>query len=96
MQRQVITRLNNLMEMQDDLFMDLSTCDFKYQPPPCYFYEQPIPAFVRSEKKVGRKGKKGAANKTMNMTEEESWNKGSELYAKNPSYFRRLDTKVKK
>lgn len=74
-----------------------SLCDTKYQPPPSYFHYFPIPPFMKSEKKVGRKSKKGKKEpkeKSVSFNEDENWELGSKICSKNPVYFRRLDATV--
>lgn len=97
LQKQVLKRLGNLIYLQSELSTLFTLCDTKYQPPPCYFQHFPVPPFVRIEKKVGRKGKKGkkgTAEKSLSLSETESWELGSLICSKNPMYFRRLDAMV--
>ncbi|XP_033215963.1 Fanconi anemia group D2 protein isoform X2 [Belonocnema kinseyi] len=97
MQRQVLKRLDNLMWLQGEFQMALSMCDTRYQPPQAYFHYFPPKPFIKVDRKSSKKGKKGAADKTQQsgtIPEWESFDLGSLLTSKNPTYFRRLDTKV--
>lgn len=75
-----------------------SLCDAKYQPPPCYFHQFPVPPFVRTEKKIGKKGKKKSKDKSNNestsFNETDNWKLGSIICSKNPIYFRQFDATV--
>lgn len=74
----------------------LTLCDTKYQPSPCYFHYFPTPPFIKTEKKISKKGKKSKkGNKSASLeTKNESWETGSALCSKNPVYFRQFDAKV--
>ncbi|XP_054004824.1 Fanconi anemia group D2 protein homolog isoform X1 [Hylaeus anthracinus] len=97
LQKQVLQRLDNLIYLQTELSTLFSLCDTKYQPSPCYFHHFPLPHFVKIEKKVGRKGKKGkkvSPEKSTSFSETRSWELGSLICSKNPTYFRRLDATI--
>ncbi|XP_076664603.1 fancd2 [Andrena cerasifolii] len=97
LRKQVLKRLGNLIYLQSELSTLFTLCDTKYQPPPCYFQHFPVPPFVRIEKKVGKKGKKGkkgTTEKSLSLSETESWELGSLICSKNPMYFRRLDAMI--
>ena len=97
MQRQVLKRLDMLMHMQGEFQILLSMCDTRYSPPLAYFHNFPAKPFIKVEKKSTKKGKKGAAEKSHTgiIPEWETFDLGSLLSSKNPSYFRQLDAKVK-
>lgn len=85
------------MWLQGEFQMALSMCDTRYQPPQAYFHYFPPKPFVKVDRKSSKKGKKGAVDKTQQsgtIPEWESFDLGSLLTSKNPTYFRRLDTKV--
>ncbi|KZC11603.1 PREDICTED: Fanconi anemia group D2 protein homolog [Dufourea novaeangliae] len=97
LQKQILQRLDNLIHLQRELSILFSLCDTKYQPAPCYFHYFPVPSFIRIEKKIAEKGKKGkkrAAEKSISFSEDENWEFGSLICSKNPMYFRKLDAKV--
>ncbi|XP_029048341.1 Fanconi anemia group D2 protein homolog isoform X1 [Osmia bicornis bicornis] len=97
LQKKVLQRLDNLIYLQSKLSMMLSLCDTKYQPPPSYFHYFPIPPFMKNEKKVGKKSKKGKKEpkkKSVSFNEDENWELGSKICSKNPVYFRRLDATI--
>ncbi|XP_003701839.3 fancd2 [Megachile rotundata] len=97
LRKQVLQRLNNLIDLQNELRMMFTLCDTKYQPPPSYFHYFPTPQFVRIEKKIGRKGKKGkkeSKEKSVSFNETDNWEYGSTICAKNPAYFRKLDASI--
>lgn len=97
LQKQVLQRLDNLIYLQSELSTLFSLCDTKYQPPPCYFHHFPVPPFVKIEKKIGKKGKKGkkkSMEKSVTLSETESWELGSSICSKNPMYFRKFDVTV--
>ncbi|XP_047357363.1 Fanconi anemia group D2 protein isoform X3 [Vespa velutina] len=94
LQKQVLTRLNDLMLLQGELSTMLSLCDPKYQPSPCYFHYFPPPPFLKVEKTIRKKGKKKSLEKSVNTCSQESWEIGSILCSKNPAYFRKLDAKI--
>lgn len=82
LQKQVLQRLDNLIYLQSELSTLFSLCDTKYQPPPCYFHHFPVPPFVKIEKKIGKKGKKGkkkSMEKSVTLSETESWELGSSI-----------------
>ncbi|KAK2582685.1 hypothetical protein KPH14_004959 [Odynerus spinipes] len=94
LREQVLNRLNDLMYLQGELNMMLTLCDAKYQPLPCYFHYFPPPPFLRVERIVNKKGKKKTLEKSVNMSDQESWEIGPALCSKNPAYFRKLDAKI--
>lgn len=73
-------------------------CDTRYEPPQAYFHHFPDKPFIKIEKKSSKKGKKPATDKTCTLgnAEWETFDLGSLLVSKNPTYFRKLDIKVKK
>ncbi|KAL0113028.1 hypothetical protein PUN28_012337 [Cardiocondyla obscurior] len=97
MRKQVLKRLDTLIYLQSEFNMLLTLCDTKYQPPPCYFHYFPLPSFVKSEKKISKKGKKSKKENKIStyvVNEDESWETGSILCSKNPAYFRKFDAKI--
>ena len=94
MRKQVLKRLEEIMTLQGEFSTMLAMSDARYQPPPCYFHQYPIPAFVKVEKKIGKKGKRGSLDKTAGLPEWESWENGFLLCSKNPTYFRQMDANV--
>lgn len=97
LQKQVLQRLDNLIDLQSELSTLFSLCDTKYQPPPCYFHQFPLPPFVRIDKKVGRKGKKEKKKfkeKSVSINEIKDWELGSLICSKNSTYFRKFDASV--
>lgn len=96
MQRRVLKRLDDLMKLQGDFQMTLSMIDFHYEPPQAYFHYFPVKPFIKIEKKTSKKGKKGTADKSHMLTNPdwETFDLGSLLVSKNPTYFRKLDIKV--
>lgn len=96
LQEQVLKRLEDLMTLQAEFSTMLTHCDPRYQPPPCYFHLFPAPAFVRVEKKLSKKGKRGSMDKSTSLPEWEAWEIGSSLCMKNPTYFRQMDAKVRR
>lgn len=98
-QEEIVFRLEQLMTLQGDFCVLLATCDNRYQPPACYFDQFPVPAFVKIEKKSGKKGRKKKEDKPATTTgvlpEWETWEMGFALSSKNPMYFRKLDPQVR-
>ncbi|XP_043521887.1 Fanconi anemia group D2 protein homolog isoform X2 [Frieseomelitta varia] len=97
LQKQVLQRLDNLIDLQSELSVLFSLCDTKYQPPPCYFHQFPLSPFVRIDKKVGKKGKKEKKKlkeKSVNFSEIKDWEMGSFICSKNPTYFRKFDATI--
>ncbi|XP_003402300.2 Fanconi anemia group D2 protein [Bombus terrestris] len=97
LQKQVLQRLDNLIDLQSELSTLFSLCDTKYQPPPCYFHQFPLPPFVRIDKKVGKKGKKEKKKfkeKSVSINEIKDWELGSLICSKNPTYFRKFDASI--
>lgn len=96
LQKQVLQRLDNLIALQSELNTLFSLCDIKYQPPPCYFYQFPLPPFIRIDKKIGKKGKKGkkkVKEKCLSLNIKD-WELGSLICSKNPIYFRKFDATI--
>lgn len=96
LQKQVLQRLDNLIALQSELNTLFSLCDIKYQPSPCYFYQFPLPPFIRIDKKIGKKGNKGKKKikekcPSLNIKD---WELGSLICSKNPIYFRKFDATV--
>ncbi|OAD52770.1 Fanconi anemia group D2 protein [Eufriesea mexicana] len=97
LQKQVMQRLDNLIDLQSELSRLFSLCDTKYQPPPCYFHQFPLPPFVGIDKKIGKKGKKGKKQlkeKSVSFNESQDWELGSLICSKNPIYFRKFDAMI--
>ncbi|KOX76250.1 Fanconi anemia group D2 protein like protein [Melipona quadrifasciata] len=46
LQKQVLQRLDNLINLQSELSVLFSLCDTKYQPSPCYFHQFPLSPFI--------------------------------------------------
>jgi hypothetical protein len=59
------------MNLQGELATILAMCENRYQPPPCYFHNFPIPQFVRMDMKVGKKGNKKGRKKTKKKDDDE-------------------------
>ncbi|XP_051168863.1 Fanconi anemia group D2 protein-like [Leptopilina boulardi] len=94
MQRRILKRLDDLMKMQGEFQMALSMHDTRYEPPQAYFHYFPVKPFVKIEKKSTKKGKKADKSLVLANPEWETFDLGSLLVSKNPTYFRKLDIKV--
>ncbi|XP_024939928.1 Fanconi anemia group D2 protein isoform X2 [Cephus cinctus] len=94
MQKQVLQRLDDLINLQGELHTLITLCGTHYQPPPCYFHYFPAPEFERLKKGTRSKGKKASMDKSSCLADWQSWQMGSSLCLKNPAYFRRLEAKV--
>ncbi|XP_017884554.1 Fanconi anemia group D2 protein-like [Ceratina calcarata] len=93
LRKQVLQRLDNLIDLQTELSTLLTLCDTKYQPPPCYFHKFPLPPFFGIDKKIGKKGKKGK-KKSLSFSEIKDWETGFLICSKNPIYFRKFDASI--
>lgn len=74
LRRQVLKRLESLMNLQGELVTILPMCEAKYQPNSSYFHYFPPPPFVITDKKVSKKkkGKKGNADKSSEKSSQKS------------------------
>ncbi|CAL7944778.1 unnamed protein product [Xylocopa violacea] len=98
LRKQVIQRLDNLIDLQSELSTLFTLCDTKYQPPPCYFHQFPLPPFVGIDKKVGKKtgkkGKKKLKERSVSFNESKNWESSSVICSRNPIYFRKFDATI--